>query len=245
MKKCNLMIAAFLLVLFTVATAKAQSLKPVIKFDDESRTHNMHIASDGQYLYTVNGGRANEGQISRFSLDGKWIASFDIDLDMRSIMYNGADKKFYICTYERKIYRLTDIEKGTYELVLDGLYENEQAMLALSPNGKNLYYFDEGTLKIFSFPGGKLSKTITGMECGKDNSTGNTAVAVDAKHIYTWNAEYGVVIIHDLKGKKIKSVSLKEGSYGFSLSFANGLLFVSKDGDYATGTWYGYDLWAK
>ncbi|MEI6765292.1 MAG: hypothetical protein WCM76_06585 [Bacteroidota bacterium] len=245
MKKYTLILATFLLVLFTANVAKTQTLKPTLKFDDEPRTHNVHIASDGQYLYSVNGGKQMEGQISRFSLEGKWIASFDIDLDMRSIMYNGKDKKFYVCTYERKIYRLTDIEKGTYELVLDGIYDNEQANLALSPDGKYLYYFDAGTLKIFKFPGGKLSKTITGLDCGKEVGDGSSAVAVDAKHIYTWNAAYGLVFIYDLKGKKIKSVTIKEGTYGFSLSVANGLVFVSKDGDYETGTWFGYDVWTK
>ncbi|MDO9256173.1 MAG: hypothetical protein Q7U54_11715 [Bacteroidales bacterium] len=47
---------------------------------------------------------------------------------------------------------------------------------------------------------------------------------------------------YDLKGRFQKSVKLSHGDYGFSLSFANGLLWVSEDGDYEEGMWYGYEV---
>ncbi|HPS27188.1 MAG TPA: hypothetical protein PK269_06210, partial [Bacteroidales bacterium] len=71
------------------------------------------------------------------------------------------------------------------------------------------------------------------------------SVAVDGKYIYTWNADYKLIFVYDMKGQKVKSVEVEKGSYGFSLSYANGLIFVADDGDYATGTWYGYNLWEK
>ena len=234
-----------LALLFTASMAGAQAVNPKIQFDDEPRTHNVHIASDGQYLYTVNGGRADMGQINKFTLEGRLSDSYDIALDMRSIMYNGADKSFYVCTYERNIYKITDIAKGTYELVISGLYDNEQANLALSPNGKLLFYFYGGTLKIYKFPSGKLSKTITAIDCGKEALTGNACVTTDGKYFYTWNADYKMIFAYDMKGKKVKTLEITKGDYGFSLSYANGLIFVSTDGDYETGTWYGYDFWAK
>jgi len=46
-----------------------------------------------------------------------------------------------------------------------------------------------------------------------------------------------------LKGKSIKTIKISDGDYGFSLSFANGLIFVAIDGNYDIGTWYGYDVW--
>jgi DNA-binding beta-propeller fold protein YncE len=222
---------------------KAQTLKPKLQFDDDPRTHNVHVASDGQYLYTVNGGKAYLGQISKFTLDGKYLTSYDINLDMRSLMYNNKDKKFYVCTFEKDIFRVTDMEKGTYELVLGQIYDNEQANLAMSPDGKYIYYFNDGIVKIFKFPSGKLSKTIKGLDKGSEFTTGNSSVAVDDKHIYTWNSDYKLIFVYDLKGKKIKSAQISKGEYGFSLSCANGLIFVSTDGDYKVGKWYGYDLW--
>ena len=54
-----------------------------------------------------------------------------------------------------------------------------------------------------------------------------------------------MIFAYDSKGNKVKTFEISDGSYGFSLSCANGLVFVSDDGNYETGTWYGYDLWAK
>jgi len=221
---------------------QAQSIAPKIKFTENPRTHNMHIVSDGKYYYTNNGGKAPEGMIHKFDLNGNLIATYDIYLDMRALMYNQKDKKFYVCTFTKKIYKITDMEKGYFEVVDSNVYQNEQATLALSTNGKFLYCLENGSIKIYEFPSGKLYKTINNIDCGSELGTGSAAIAVDKKHIYTWNADHGIVFVYDLKGNKIKSVDIQQGHYGFSLSFANGKVFVSDDGDYNTGTWYGYEF---
>ncbi len=242
MKKNILHFLLFTFLLMNYGMVQSQTLKPVVQFEDEPRTHNVHLASDGKFLYTINGGKSHLGQISKFSLTGEFISSYDIDLDMRSLMYNSKEQKFYVCTYERNIYQITDLERGSYELVLSQMYDNEQANLAMSPNGKLLYHFYNGQLNIYKFPSGKLIKILYGFDCGKDFSTGNSAVAVDAKYIYTWNAEYQTIFVYDLKGKKIKSAKVSNGDYGFSLSVANGLVWVSVDGNYETGKWFGYKV---
>lgn len=245
MKKLSVL--SLLLIIICVLSYKtnAQILKPKFTFEEDPLTHNIHITSDGQYYYTVNGGKANLGQINKYSFDGKLLDSYGMQLDMRSIMYNNKDKKFYICTFERQIYRITDMQQSKYELVIDTLYENEQANLAMSLDGKYMYCFDSGILNIYSFPSCKLQKTISGFDCGKEFTSGSSSVAIDGKHIYTWNTEYKMIFVYDMKGKKIKTVEISNGNYGSSLSYANGLVFVSDDGDYATGTWYGYNLWEK
>jgi len=70
-------------------------------------------------------------------------------------------------------------------------------------------------------------------------------VALDRKYICSWNTDFKLIFVYDRKGQKVISVDIEKGSYGFSLSFANGLIFLADDGDYATGTWYGYNLWEK
>jgi len=219
-----------------------QTIDPVITFKEDPKTHNMHLCSDGQYLYTVNGGKAPEGQIGKFSLSGNLIGHYPIELDMRSIMYNKKDKSLYVCCYDNNIYRIVDIENGSYELVYSKLYPNEQSCLALDPKGKYLYAFDNGTLNIYDFVSGKLINTFENLNHGEDIMGGSTTVAVGKKNIYTWDSENKIIYIFDLKGKFIKSVSISEGTYGFSLSFANGLIFISEDGNYFTGTWYGYKI---
>jgi len=234
-----------LLPLVFATQTRAQALKPVITFEEDPLTHNVHVASDGEHYYTVNGGRAEKGQISKFAFTGKLLDSYDIKLDMRSIMFNKKDKKFYVCTFEREIFRINDLQRGSYEKVSSEMYDNGQANLAMSANGKSIYYFNNGTLQIFSFPKGALQKEMKGFDSGKSFSSGGGSVAVDGKYIYTWNADYKLIFVYDMKGQKVKSVEVEKGSYGFSLSYANGLIFVADDGDYATGTWYGYNLWEK
>jgi hypothetical protein len=245
MKK-NLFIATILIgLIFLCSGANAQIIKPKFSFKDSPGTHNMHIVSDGQYYYTCNGGRSNMGQISKFTFKGKLIATYKMELDMRSLMYNPGDKNFYVNTYERDIYRITDMENGKFEKINSHLYEDEQATLALSNNGKTLYYFSEGTLKIYDFPDCNLTRTISGLDCGSIWYNGSSSVAVDDSYIYTWNVENHSIMVYDMNGGKIKTVYINQGDYGLSLSCANGLVFVAKDGNYKVGHWYGYNLWAK
>lgn len=242
MRRNILQSVLFIVIILLSGSIQAQTLKPVVQFEDEPRTHNAHLASDGQYLYTINCGKAHLGQISKFSFAGEFITSYDIDLDMRSMMWHPKEKQFYVCTYERNIYRITDLERGSYELVLSQMYDNEQASLAMSADGKLVYHLYNGQLNIYKFPSGKLIKIRYGFDCGKDFTTGNCAVAVDTKYIYTWNSDYKTIFVYTLSGKKVKSVTISSGDYGLSLSVANGMVWVSIDGNYETGKWFGYRI---
>lgn len=245
MKKTLLFLGAIIVLLAFNTQVKAQILIPKITFEETPLTHNVHIASDGEYYYTCNGGRSNKGQIQKFSFNGRLLDTYEMLLDMRSIMYNQKEKCFYVCTYERDIYKITSLERGRYEKVKSEMYENEQANLAMSADGKYIYYYTDGTLKIYKFPSGKLSKTIKDMDGGKEFTTGSGAIACDGKYFYTFNGDYKMIYAYDMKGKKVKSFEIEQGTYGFSLSYANGLVFVSDDGNYETGKWYGYDLWSR
>lgn len=218
----------------------AQTLTPGIVFKDNPQTHNMHITSDGEFLYTCNGGKSEFGQISKFNLDGTKIGSYKIELDMRSIMYNASDKKLYVNTYGQKLYKINDLIMGNYSEVSDFSERNEQCASALSANGKLIYFMEFGELYIYTLKNGKLKTTISGLNTSDEASLGGNSVAVDKKHIYSWDTAEQTIYIYDLKGKFLKSLKLSQGDYGFSLSFANDMIWVSTDGNYEDGTWYGY-----
>ena len=61
------------------------------------------------------------------------------------------------------------------------------------------------------------------------------------KYIITFNSEKQVFFIYDKKGNFKESIKYKNGDYGFSLAYANGHIFVSIDGDYGVGKWFGYE----
>jgi len=232
-------IAVWSILILTMAV-NAQTLTPRTVFKDDPQTHNMHITSDGKYLYTCNGGKSDLGQISKFTLDGVKIASYKTGLDMRSIMYNHSDKQLYVNSYDQKLYKITDLEKGVYTEVFDFSERSEQSVPAFSDNGKLIYFMEYGQVFVYSLKNKKLKDTLSGLNSTDNAADGGTAIAVDKKNIYCWDAGQQTVYIYDLKGKFRKSFELKHGSYGFSLSCANGLLWVSDDGNYEEGTWYGY-----
>jgi DNA-binding beta-propeller fold protein YncE len=225
--------------------------------DEPGVSHNAHIASDGKFYYTCNGGTDKEGnphgKISKYTLSGEFVKSFPFTkFDMRSIMYNSKDKHFYISTFDLKIYKIIDLENGTTELRFENLYKNGQSALALDPDGKTLYAMDRGTLTMYKFKDGSIIKTLSGLSFGADDKTkpvvgryGSTAVAVDKNYIYTWDSHSSSkkIYAYDKNGKFIKSFQISSGNLGYTLSYANGHVFVAMDGQYKVGLWYGYKLW--
>lgn len=242
-KKMKRALRLFLVVIFTAIFQMLQAQNsPEIFFFENPKTHNMHICSDGKFFYTVNGGKSNEGTIWKYNLAGKEIASYPIKLDMRSIMYNASDKSLYVSTYEKEIYKITDLEQGVYSKLATDFLQQEQSTPAMDPKGRYIYELSYGTLFVYNLKSGKTENTFYGLNCGEDVTSGAGAVAVDKKHIYTWNAAEQEVYVYSNKGVYIDSFKIKQGDYGFSLSYANGHIFVSTDGNYGTGTWFGYKV---
>lgn len=209
-----------------------------LQFDDQLARHNIHLSTDGSSLYTVNGGGTN-GEINRYNLKGEFLNKYTISLDMRSIFFNPQDGSLYVCALDKGIYKITNLESGSYEKKFSDLYEESQAVLAASADGNYLYYFCRGTLKKYDFNNGSLIKTYYGLNYGENSPM---TVAVDYEFIYTFDSDNKTVYVYDLEAKLVKTLVLPQGNFSFSLSTAIDLLFVAKDGNYATGTWYGYKV---
>jgi 6-phosphogluconolactonase (cycloisomerase 2 family) len=243
---------------------KAQVIRPVFDLVDKpGATHNAHITSDGQFYYTCNGGATKEGTpkgiINKYTLSGDLIQSYAFtNYDMRSIMFNNKDKHFYIATFDFKIYRIVDLDNGTTQLLFENLYTNPQSSIALDPKGKIIYVMESGTLTMYKTKDGSVIKTLSGLSYGADDKPksgsddilkkgkyGSTAVAVDNNYIYTWDShsDSREIYAYDKYGVFIKSFKISDGNWGYTLSYANGYVFVATDGNGKIGTWYGYKLW--
>jgi DNA-binding beta-propeller fold protein YncE len=224
------------------ANVNAQHLIPKLIFKDNPGTHNVHICTDGKFFYTVNGGKKYEGKISKFDKKGNLLSEYPIELDMRGIMYNNKDGYLYVNSYDRNIYKITDLENGSFSIYFEEFYSNDQAGLALDPKGEKLYYLDMGTLRIYDFNTGELKNTYYNIKCGPTSFDGGAVVAVGKKFVYTWNAVDQEIYLFDQNLKYLKTIKVTEGDYGFSLSYTKKYVFVSEDGDYDVGTWYGYKI---
>jgi DNA-binding beta-propeller fold protein YncE len=248
----------FILSFMISLSLTAQHIRPVFTLNDEpGSTHNADITSDGQFYYTCNGGTAKDGtpngKINKYTLNGDFVKSYPFKkFDMRSIMFNNKDKHLYIATYDLKFFKIIDLENGTTELRFEKIYKNPQSAITLDPDGKTIYAMDCGTLTMYKFKDGSLIKTLSGLSFGADDvkkpvvgKYGSTAVAVDKNYIYTWDAHSNAkkIFAYDKKGNFVKAFNISSGNWGYSLSYANGYVFVAIDGQYKIGLWNGYKLW--
>ena len=214
-----------------------------IHFDDNPYNHNMHITTDGSYYYTCNGGNYSNGLINKYTLAGEFVASYPIQLDMRSIMYNKDNGSLYVSGFEsateRNIYKILNLATGSFTKLHTNLFDNYQSGTSLSYDNQFIYAYNAGTLKKYNLSDGTLVQTLTGLSPA---GTGDVVVAVDSDYIYTWDSVSQTVYVYDLSGAPIREMTLPTGNFKFSLSFAGGILFVAVDGNYGTGTWYGYNI---
>ena len=221
---------------------KIQSLAPAISFDEHPVNHNMHITSDDDYYYTINGGSASSGQINKFSPAGVLLQTYPITIDGRGLSFNATDGFLYASLYTGDIVRIDNLSTGSYTTLFPGIMQDDQASFAISPDGTKFYDFFQGTLLVRDFISGVTIDTISGLLYGPGNFGGEAAVAVDSSYIYTWDATIKTVYAYDLTGALIQTAVLDSGSCGIALAIANGYLFVSKDGNYGIGSWYGYNI---
>lgn len=232
------------IMIFTLVSY-SQVLRPLAIFEDDPISYSVGICSDGYYYYTVNGGNPEvAGKISVFTLQGDFVESYETELDMRSIMYNKKDKSFYVSTASNQICKIIDIDNGVYEVVGEGVLPYEQCSPAIGPKGKLFYVFLEGKLTVYKFGKFEEDHNMLGLKCGKTIVSGSGAIAVDKDYIYTWNGVEKTIYAYDHKGEFIKSFVVNNGIMGASLSFANGMIFVS-DSDLpgGDGNWFGYRPW--
>jgi hypothetical protein len=213
-----------------------------VQFSDNPTNHNMHIASDGAFYYTINGGSVPSGKINKYTLAGVLVASYPIAIDGRGLSYNKADGFLYASLYGGDIVKITSLAAGTFTTVFAAKMTNGQASFAISPDGTKMYDFASGTVKVYNFQTGALLSTYTGLSYGAGNFGGEFAIAVDDMYMYTWDATIKTVYVYTLTGTLVRSMVLPSGSCGLSLSFIDGYLFVAIDGNYAAGTWYGYNI---
>ena len=62
-------------------------------------------------------------------------------------------------------------------------------------------------------------------------------LATGGCRIFTWDGT--LTYVYAMDGGFIESWNIPQGHYGFSLGWANGLLWASDDG---ANMWYGYDV---
>jgi hypothetical protein len=206
----------------------------VISFHDPIAYHCMGITSDGSYYYTINGGNASWGEIRTYDLSGDPVHTVTCAIDARSIHYNPADGLLYAKGYDRNWYEV-DPQTGAFSVAHATMFQFSQSSGALTPDGDYIMEHEGGTMHWYDAVTGAWVDTMTGFYYG--SSPSHFSMATDGARLFTWDGT--LTYVYDMEGTFIESWEIPQGHYGFSLSFANGLIFTSNDD---TDMWYGYDV---
>lgn len=235
MRKLIFTTLAFLSIVFYT---NAQALQPFIAFQDDPYNHNMGLTSDGNYYYTVNGGGAGYGKVNKYDLQGEFIEKFDIAIDMRSIEYfNGI---FYVSSCDGNIYQIKNLDKGDYSILHENFYTECQTSFAINKIHQSIYIFNEANIIEYGLYSGDIIESFDNIKSG--SSMEQYTVACTDHHFYTFDTDRQEIYEYNFDGNLESTYEYSTGSYSFSLSSAGNDIFISIDGDYDIGTWYGYDL---
>lgn len=213
-------------------------LNPTIEFSDEPYNHNMGLTFDGQYYYTVNGGGASYGKVNQYNSDGEFVASYPIEIDMRSIEYY--NQNFYVSSCDGSIYKISNLEKGKYSVLFQSFYSECQTSFAINKSHNSFYIMNGINIKEYDLNSGSVISQFDNIKSGSGVEL--YTVACSDQFFYTFDVDEKNIYEYDFSGNLVNTYSFNKGTYNFSLSFANNMIFVSDDGDYSVGTWYGYIL---
>jgi hypothetical protein len=193
----------------------------------------MSVASDGSAYWTINGGNASNGVIEEYDLAGNYVDSVVVALDSRGLLRNDATGFFYTKPFGQD-WEQIDPNTGVRTPLLTGIFTNFQSSPAITTDGASILEHDPvGTMRVLDFSTGTLSNTLTGL-----SGVWSFSVATTGGYLFT--ASPGTVFVHDLQGNLITSAPIANGTNTYSLSFANGLIWVE-----GGGIWYGYRLVAQ
>jgi DNA-binding beta-propeller fold protein YncE len=242
------LIVAAALVVFGRATCQRGPTKvtaqQVMKIEDHVYYHNVGITWDGSRYYTVNGGNENWGMVNVYDGKGKLLESFDVEVDGRGIYWNPEEEMLYVKNFGNDLYAV-DPDDGDCDVDLEYVFDQENSSPAMSADGAfYLELTDDGEVRVLeSFLGDE--EDVIEIDRTSEEHGYSYALAASDKYLFTWDVG-GVVYVHDYDGEYVTRVELPRDGFGFSLSWANGMLWIADDADGADdgadGYWYGYKL---
>jgi sugar lactone lactonase YvrE len=118
----------------------------------------------------------------------------------------------------------------------------------MSPDGSTLYELNEGEVHVYDASTGDEDNSFELSSYSSESDKGYAyAIAASDKFLFVWapNSDKEI-LVYGVDGEYVTKFSLPRSGFGFSLTWANDMLWIAKDADGksdgADGTWYGYQL---
>lgn len=229
------------------ALAEAANINPTVVFaeDPNQVQTRMTLAFDGTYYWSVSGGGTFGIREAQYASNGAFIADFTPGLDFRSDFTDAAGNLYARQFANPTIYKQTAPGSFTPFATLIGGSLDAQSGVVLNGAGTEYLAFNMGVVTRWNLAGtllGTLNLSGFGSVAGENSYPANRGIAAAGNNLYTYNS--GILSTWDLAGNRIAQDNLVGGGASFdsnfSLSFANGLIFVEN-----SGSWRGYDVGAS
>ena len=218
-----------------------------MEFIDHVYYHNMGIAWDGEHYFTISGGNTDNSSLNEYDDAGAAVETYDLGIDGRAILYDSDDEQMYVKTYGTDL-NSVDLYLEETDAELSGIFKEDQSSVAMSPDGEYLYELHDGEVYVYDASGGDEEASFKLSSYSKQDEFGYAnAIAASDKFLFVWAPDSDTdILVYGLDGKYVTKFALPRSGYGFSLSWANGMLWIAEDADGgedgADGTWYGYAL---
>jgi hypothetical protein len=200
------------------------------------------IATDGtdqstDGFFSSDGGFSNS-QMNHHDVNGALINYVSYALDCRSVNYNSAAGVWFVKSYSNTWNRVDPLTGAVTPI--GRWFAFNQSSPALTFNGQYILEHENGTIRIMRANNGRLLRTLTGFQYGA--YPWGEAVAVDGnRHFLTWDGP--TIYVQDPNSNVIDTISLTQGTEGgFTLDWANGLLWTSNTTFGDNGDWFGYSI---
>jgi hypothetical protein len=231
----------------TCGKPRPAGVTPVLKLtiEDHVYYHNMGITWDGRHYFTINGGNSDYSNINEYDRKGKLVASYDVELDGRSIFWHPDEEEMYVKVFGNSLYTV-DLSDEEADESVEEVFAESNSSVGFSPDGEKTYELSGGTVTVRDFDAGDEMESFDLNGVSDEESQGyDKSIAVSGRYIFAWDDDDGIRV-YDRGGNYVTKFDLPRSGFGFSLSWANGLLWVAQDADGrdegADGTWYGYEL---
>ncbi len=207
---------------------------------------SMNLTFDGQRYYSGSGGGPQGNRIGQFDVDGNYIASYQPELDLRSIFTMGGNSQpLFARQYaDNTIYK--ESGPGTFapSVTLQGSMDDQSAV-AFNDNGQFFFAMSPGGLVQVWDTGGVEQKPIKLIDFGtmadEDNYPQNVCVNTGGNYLITYSN--GLLSAWSVEGKRVGETKLIDAGTSFdshfSISYANGKVWVITE---ANGVWLGYEI---
>jgi len=224
-----------------------------MKIRDNVYYHNIGITYGDGYYYTINGGNDGYGMLNVYDGAGRPVNSYEVDLDGRAVFYQPDEEILYVKDCGTNLYFVSP-EDGESSPDLEEVFYDENSSPGFSPDGEYIYELTDGEVHVLeSFFGDEEDAFALSHYSDEHGFSG--AIAASENYLFVWDADR-TVYVYDLDGEYIDSFKLPRTGFGFSLSWANGMLWIAEDADgverddlgdvlggkAADGYWYGYKI---